>query len=1220
MPTTIGSLIARDLRRKIEEIIKVDQTDEQSVYTEITEYVATDRLREHYRVLLRAIAEAPSEPHEGVGVWVSGFFGSGKSSFAKNLGYVLANRTVLGRPASELFKPQLADPLCSDLIDSINLRIPTEVVMFDVQTDRSSGGSGTTSISHYMYRSLLRTLDYAEDFDIAELEQGLEIDGRLDDFMARCKVRFRDDWRKRRKMAMKMNEASALLNEMDPGTYPTALAWAQAQAQKRVEITPSLLVERTFELMARRRPGRAVTYILDEVGAYVARSEEKIEDLRAVVEQFGKESKNRLKAGSTVGPVWVVVTSQEKLDEVVAAIDSKRVQLARLQDRFRYRIDLAPADIREVATKRVLGKTEDGRERLTRLYRDHEGQINLSLKLASPAHTSTVSEADFVNFYPYPPHFIDLSIDIMSGIRLQPGAPRHLGGSNRTIIKQAFEMLVSERTAMAEQSVGRLVTLDLVFELVEGNLSTEKQRDLSNIAAKFGGGSWEARTAKAIALLEFVRGLSRTEENLAAVLVDAVGAPAPLPQTRTAVAALQAARFIRNTEEGWKLQTQSEKTWETQRRSLDPKPRDRNEILRESLADIFGEPGLKTFAYGGLRSFKVGLTVDGDRLEDGQIPLRIVTAESLEDLAGRLSAAQAESRQTEAQNELIWVYAVNAEVDGLVAELFRSRRMVGQYEQLRAQGKISAEESSSLAAEKNEALRYQGRLRERLSQALQAGTGFFRGVSKDGSALGRSIVEVFRRFFETFVPQLYAKLHMGSRPLKGNEAEELLKAANLSGLPQVFYDGESGLDLVVKEGAKYVPNPSAPVAREILDFIQQRTGYGEKVSGKDLEQRFAGLGYGWERELIQLVLATLFRAGAVEVTYQGKRYRTHQDATSRAPFVNTPAFRAATYSPRESIGLKVLTTAAQRFEEITGREVEIEETALAQEFKKLAADEHAALLPLLAKAHAHRLPVEAPLNEFAATLQAILGSPTDDCVRDLAGQGKSFKDALVQARRIRDVLTESRIAAVERAGRALAELWPVLRSRVASQELVHTAAELGTYLKDPGFYDLLGEIQAAATRIETAYADLYRGIHEQRAAAVASAIDGLKGMAEWPEVVHRDPADPETPTAVETSLLAPLQVRVCGGLDRPEDAAVCRVCQATVPQMESDLAAIPTLKAQVSGRLQELATPEQPIARLRLAELLREPLDSEEAIGRFIVALDAELRKLLSEGARILIE
>jgi hypothetical protein len=425
---------------------------------------------------------------------------------------------------------------------------------------------------------------------------------------------------------------------------------------------------------------------------------------------------------------------------------------------------------------------------------------------------------------------------------------------------------------------------------------------------------------------------------------------------------------------------------------------------------------------------------------------------------------------------------------------------------------------------------------------------------------------------------------------------------------------------VVKEAGKYVPNPGAPVAREILDFIQQRTAYGEKVSGKDLEQRFGGLGYGWERELIQLVLATLFRAGALEVTHQGKRYRTHQDAPSRAPFTNTPAFRAATFSPRESIGLKVLTAAAQRFEEITGREVEIEETALAQEFKKLAADEHAALLPVLANVRAHRLPVEASLNEFAATLQAILASPTDDCVRDLAGQGRSFKESLAQARRIRDVLTGDRILAVEKARRAYGELWPVLESRGASADLIETAAGLDARLEDPAFYNHLAEIDAMTQFIEHAYGELYERLHAQRSAAVAEAIESLRGAPEWPEVVRRDPAAPSTPTAVETSLLAPLEARHCDEPDRQNGAAVCRACRATVAQMESDLAAVPALRAQALGRLQELANPQQPIARLRISDLVQEPLDSEDAVRRFVEVFQAQLLKLLSEGARIVIE
>ncbi len=327
MPATIGDLIERDLSRRIEEIIKLDQLDEQSVYEEITEYIATKRLKEHYRTLLKAIADFPSEPHEGVGVWISGFFGSGKSSFAKNLGYVLANRVVLGKRAADLFKGRLQDPQCAGFIDFINQSIPTEVVMFDVQTDRASGGGGGVSISYYMYRSLLRALDYAEDLDIAELEQSLEAEDRLGDFISRFEARY-GDWRRGRKTAEKMNRASAILNEMEPATYPQADSWAKAQAQKRVEVTPGYLVQKTFDLVGRRRPNKAIAFVVDEVGAYVAHSADRIEDLRAVVEEFGKESRNRVKARMAPGPVWVVVTSQEKLDEVVSAIGSKRIELA----------------------------------------------------------------------------------------------------------------------------------------------------------------------------------------------------------------------------------------------------------------------------------------------------------------------------------------------------------------------------------------------------------------------------------------------------------------------------------------------------------------------------------------------------------------------------------------------------------------------------------------------------------------------------------------------------------------------------------------------------------------------------------------------------------------------------------------------------------------------------------------------------------------------------
>src|SRR5829696_2429486 len=392
----IRDLLRRDLARKIEEVIQLDQVEPHAVYDEITEYVATDRIKDQYRDLLQAINSARTEPTEGIGVWISGFFGSGKSSFAKNLGYVLSNEEVLGQRVSDLFKAQLNDPELGDLIELVNQTIPTEVVMFDVQKDRA--GQSGPDISPFVYRVLLRHLDYAEDFDLAELEIELEAEGRLREFIDRFNLRYaaedeRASWTRRgRTGAQKWHYASTILHEMDPATFPTADSYAKTLRQNMVNVTPRMLVQRSFELMERRRPGKALTFIIDEVGQYVAYNEARLENLRAVVEEFGREGKNRIRARRIPAPAWFVVTSQERLDQVTSAIgDEKRVLIAKVRDRFRHEIDLSPADVREVASRRVLSKNETGERELSKLFEANEGQLNAACSLE---HTTRESQFD----------------------------------------------------------------------------------------------------------------------------------------------------------------------------------------------------------------------------------------------------------------------------------------------------------------------------------------------------------------------------------------------------------------------------------------------------------------------------------------------------------------------------------------------------------------------------------------------------------------------------------------------------------------------------------------------------------------------------------------------------------------------------------------------------------------------------------------------------------
>jgi hypothetical protein len=145
--TSIATLFAHDISRQIEEVIKVDQTDEEVLKAEFAEYVTTDSISRSLGEIVNRYAETPNKPHEGIAIWVSGFFGSGKSSFAKMLGLSIANRVVAGKSAAERFAQRTDDKKLQVLLKAIAEKIPTHAVIFDVSTDRGirSGNQTLTS-------------------------------------------------------------------------------------------------------------------------------------------------------------------------------------------------------------------------------------------------------------------------------------------------------------------------------------------------------------------------------------------------------------------------------------------------------------------------------------------------------------------------------------------------------------------------------------------------------------------------------------------------------------------------------------------------------------------------------------------------------------------------------------------------------------------------------------------------------------------------------------------------------------------------------------------------------------------------------------------------------------------------------------------------------------------------------------------------------------------
>jgi hypothetical protein len=1211
----IAEVFERRIDRTIEEVIKVDQANETTVQNEIEEYIATDSIKDQFAEVYREIAAGPSTPREGVGVWVSGFFGSGKSSFAKILGYTVAKLKVGDTTATELFKKTLQDARIIDLLDLVTKRIPFHAVIFDVSMDRGVRAANDR-LTEIMYRALLRELGYAEDIDLAELEITLEGDDRLQAFERKFFELHGKKWEKRRQLGLAINEASAALHDLDPKTYPTADSYAQGIGTGRADVDPNKLARRAFELCGRRHPGKALIFIIDEVGQYVSRSVDKMLDLQAIIQAFGVEGKNRTERRETVSPFWIVVTSQEKLNEIVTALDNKKIELARLQDRFRITVDLKQSDITEVTSERVLKKNAEASDVISKLFDADEPRIKQCCTLERTHRNLEINRPSFVRLYPYLPYQIDLCIDIVAGLRLKRGAHRHVGGSNRTIIKQAQQMMINDRTRLGDQPIGTLVTLDKVYELLEvGNLlPTEVSREVANVSQRLPSNKLAHQVVKAIALLESVKDLPRTPHNIAVVLHPSVGAQPLAKEVVAALKELEEAQFIRQSEEGYKLLTVQEKNWDTQRNGRDPREADRNKIHRELIKEIFSEPKLRSYRYKDLRGFRTSLIVNGEWVEsDGEIPLNILLASRDEHQDSINEARESSVSKT---TELFWVATLTDEIHALVTELFRSREMAADYDRLAAQQRLTIEETGCLSDEKSRRDRIQRNLRAKLLACMEGGNAFFGGVNHDAAVLGSTLSEALGALLERVVPVLYPKLEIGVLRLNGDEPDKFLTSANLNGLPQIFYHDRPERSLVVKQSDRFVPNLGCELCRELFDYLKREHSYGNRITGKMLESQFSGLSYAWERESIRLGLAILFRGGAIEVTHQGRKYRNYTEPTSRVPFVNNPAFRSASFSPRESLDLKVLANAARMYEEITGRDVDIEEGAIAQAFKQVAAADRERLLPLAARLSALRLPGAEIVQEQLHWVDGILEMPADDCVKTLAGDGKAYLEGRRQSLALEKAATEENIQTIARARRVLTEQWPILTLKNDDPDLKEAAAKLEELLQSETALSQIDKLRFYSETLSSTYRTLYENHFEKRKTAFTVALDQIKGRPEWLAIAE----DPDISPDQRELILQPLSQRAEAVLDLPVGATVCQRTGATLAQMESDLAAVESISRDVLRRIQELAAPEEKIERVSIARLFPSRISNETELDVFLTELKARLTKVLAQGGTIILE
>ena len=897
----IRDLFRGDIGRPIETVIHVDLSDEQTVAHEIDEYVVTDNIRDHLEELADLYAETARNPSESTNVWVSGFFGSGKSSFAKIVGYALANPEVDGRSATARLLARTNSLKLEALLTTAHKLAPAITVFLDLSSGRDMLREGESLVLP-VYRALLKRLGYSANELLAELEFTLETEGRLDTFeTAVLDATNGKAWAQVRDVALARNYASRALHIIDRANFPNADSWAKAASAPNLD--HNWLAHRAIELLRRRGSGATrLIFVIDEVGQYVARSIPRMFDLQGLAEAFQKKR----------GPLWLVVTSQEKLSDVVDSLESRQVEYARVQDRFPLRVDLLPSDIHEVTSRRVLEKTDTGQTAIRDLFAAHRGQLNTYVRLESPTRAASLAEDEFVRLYPLVPYQVQLLIDAVSARRAQGGGSPMLGGSNRTIIKLAQQLVIDPNNGLGEEEVGALVTLDRAARLLEEAIPTSWRHEIEQVADKYRPEATETHIMQAVALCSDVPALPLTEANLTALLHPTIDAESGRVEVAEALARLVGDDRLRVGDDGYHVQSPEQKDWEKTRKGKEPRPADairiRKAIIRQALTGLSVTKG---------RSFKVELWVEGEKLADGDVVLHVEEADT-----ARRDQLRDASREEEAANRVSWLYTLDDDTYRAIEDWYRSDEMI----KAKDTPSKTAAEVELLGEERQRLGRIERQLIERLTRVMTTGQVAFRGILDD--APSGTIPQAAQKLMSDRVAVIYDRLDQFAAQLSTKDVMTVLRTDDLATVAPALT--ESGVALVHLTPRGYQIATDVGPLDDLLKIVKNEISYGHVVTGGLLASKLGDPPRGATIELVQALCAAGVRSGLLEATYQGAKISTPSDHRLDRVFGRLNDFRGTSFAP-PSAGPSVETRVevAAGLDKLTGTKSPIDTAGLA---------------------------------------------------------------------------------------------------------------------------------------------------------------------------------------------------------------------------------------------------------------------------------------------------
>jgi hypothetical protein len=866
----IRSLLARDPDREIESVVKITDHDPRRAWVQMDEYVPTDTVRNHLRQALDILLETRRGAGEGVCIWVSGFFGSGKSHFLKVLGYLLEDRRLVDSDGSHHSSQEfLARKLGLDTyLPHLQREFRTKVLYLNL-LDHDPQDPQRPTISRLIYRHLLESQGLCEVFWVARWERDLQDQRKWEEFRAWVEQTYGRPWERQR-----MLHAEATLRRALPFLFPELYS-SEAEAERAIaeskerydRAEPGEVVDALVDEAKRLDPqGGRLVVLLDEVGLYIGDQVDRLTDLNRLAEQIVERGQNR---------VLLVASAQEAITDLVPRLTKDRQVLEWLQDRF-VRMQLLPTDVEEVIAQRLLQKTPDGAERVRELYRGYGGSLRENLSLQTGW-----TEDQFLAQYPCPPYAIRLLQDVMASMRGSVEEMRRLSGSERSMLKLVHAILRGEGGICrgAEQPLGWLVSLDLFWDALKADLVAVRSDQVRALEEIERNNPSDARVAKALFLLQQVHHrYPCTPSNLTSALAGDASADVRerLQRVEQALARLREAGWVAEQDGQFRLLTPAEHALEVEVHSNWPDPAERQERAVRLLREVLG--GFR-YEHGQIRRhLEVALGINEDAPPE-QASLRVwlftpLSGKQVVDIRN-LSIAQPQV--------LFWIAEPSEE---FVRALERAVAVERTLKQRRTRAPSEGEQRYRQDLEREYQDAFQVRLPHLITQAFLRGWILIGGREERPS--GSSLEEVLRQHLRSLAEQTYTGF-IDCR-VRDEDVTRILEWTPGGNLPSVYDQlGLVGADGQIRRDA----GPLSVVRAE----IERRHRQGEDRSGRALLEALERPPYGWDPRLVRLLVATLFKMGVLRIRLQGQEITDPSTPLARSVFAQAREFARAIFEP-----------------------------------------------------------------------------------------------------------------------------------------------------------------------------------------------------------------------------------------------------------------------------------------------------------------------------------